>query len=57
MAFQLHSGISIGEPPADSRLSVVPSVLQTGVELPTNTDEAENEGLFRIALGKPWMTR
>jgi len=26
--------------------------IQTGVELPTNTDEGENEGLFRIALGR-----
>jgi len=26
--------------------------VQTGVELPTNTDEGENEGLFRVALGK-----
>ena len=26
--------------------------LQTGVELPTNKDEAENEGLFRAAVGK-----
>lgn len=26
--------------------------IQAGVELPTNTDHAENEGLFRIALGK-----
>ena len=34
--------------------------LQGGVELPTNTDEAENEGLFRAAVGRtfnaggPW---
>ncbi|MGW8265828.1 MAG: c-type cytochrome [Longimicrobiales bacterium] len=26
--------------------------VQTGVELPTNRDEAENEGLFRVAMGK-----
>ena len=26
--------------------------LQAGVELPTNTDEAENEGLLRMAIGK-----
>jgi len=26
--------------------------IQTGVEFPTNRDEAENEGLFRIAMGK-----
>jgi hypothetical protein len=26
--------------------------IQTGVELPTNKDEAENEGLFRAAMGK-----
>jgi len=26
--------------------------IQTGVELPTNQDEAENEGLFRLAVGK-----
>ena len=26
--------------------------MQAGVELPTNTDEAENEGLLRMALGK-----
>lgn len=26
--------------------------VQTGVELPTNQDEAENEGLFRVAMGK-----
>jgi hypothetical protein len=33
--------------PADAFFQV-----QTGVELPTNTDEGENEGLFRIALGR-----
>ncbi len=26
--------------------------VQTGVELPANTDKGENEGLFRVALGK-----
>jgi len=26
--------------------------IQTGVELPTHQDEAENEGLFRVAMGK-----
>ncbi|MFH1763921.1 MAG: c-type cytochrome [Gemmatimonadota bacterium] len=26
--------------------------IQTGVELPTDTDRGENEGLFRVALGK-----
>ena len=26
--------------------------IQTGVELPTDTDHGENEGLFRVALGK-----
>ena len=26
--------------------------IQTGVELPTNTDQGENEGLFRMAIGK-----
>jgi mono/diheme cytochrome c family protein len=33
--------------PLDAFLQV-----QTGVELPTNKDEAENEGLFRVAMGK-----
>jgi len=33
--------------PADAFLQV-----QTGVELPTNTDEGENEGLARFALGR-----
>lgn len=30
--------------------------VQTGVELPTNKDEAENEGLFRVAMGKTFTT-
>jgi len=33
--------------PADAFVQI-----QTGVELPTNTEEGENEGLFRVALGK-----
>jgi len=30
--------------------------IQTGVELPTDTDKGENEGLFRVALGKTFTT-
>ena len=30
--------------------------IQTGVELPTDTDQGENEGLFRVALGKTFKT-
>ena len=30
--------------------------IQTGVELPTDTDQGENEGLFRVALGKTFTT-
>jgi len=30
--------------------------IQTGVELPADTDRGENEGLFRVALGKTFKT-
>jgi len=30
--------------------------IQTGVELPTDTDQGENEGLFRVAFGKTFTT-
>lgn len=30
--------------------------IQTGVELPTDTDQGENEGLFRLALGKTFTS-
>ncbi len=30
--------------------------IQTGVELPTDTEKGENEGLFRVALGKTFTT-
>ena len=30
--------------------------IQAGVELPTNKDEAENEGLFRVAMGKTFTS-